>query len=100
VSFRSREISIRIALGLAPASAARLVLREGVTIVVAGTIAGLAVFVVFSRLLASLAFEVSPIDVAAVLGATFAVGAVATLSTWIPARRASRADPAAALRSD
>src|SRR5207253_11464485 len=55
---------------------------------------GLIVFIVFSRLLASLAFEVSPLDVAALAAATFAVGAVATLSTWIPARRASRADPA------
>jgi putative ABC transport system permease protein len=100
VSLRSREISIRIALGLAPAGAARMILRQGETIVVIGAAMGLSVFLLFARLLKSLAFEVSTIDGTTLAGAMVAVLIVATLATWIPARRAARVDPAEALKAD
>ncbi len=100
VSLRTREIGIRIALGLAPAGAARLILQQGEAIVVAGAIAGLAVFLVFARLLESLTFEVRPMDAMTLAGAVAMVLVVSSLATWMPARRAARVDPAEALRSD
>lgn len=100
VSLRSREISIRIALGLAPNRAARMILRQGETIVVIGALGGLFVFLQFARLLKSLSFEVSTIDVAVLAGAIGTVLVISTLATWIPARRAARVDAAEALKAD
>ncbi|HEY4305510.1 MAG TPA: ABC transporter permease [Gemmatimonadaceae bacterium] len=100
VSLRSREISIRIALGLAPAGASQLILRQGRTIIVLGTAIGLGVFLVFARLLTSLTFEVSAFDTTALLATIVAVTGVALLATWVPARRAARIDPAEALKAD
>lgn len=100
VSLRSREISIRIALGLPPAGAARMILLQGEAIVVIGIAAGVAVFLLFARLLRSLAFEVSTIDSIALGEALVAVLIVATFATWIPARRAACVAPADALKAD
>ena len=100
VSLRSREISIRIALGLAPAAAARLILRQGEALVAAGAAIGVVVFVLFARLLTSFAFEVSTLDLTTLVGSVVAVLLVATLATWVPARRASRVDPARTLSAD
>jgi predicted permease len=100
VSLRSREISIRIALGLPPAGAARMILWQGEMIVAIGAATGLFAFLLFAKLLKSLAFEVSTIDGATLAGAMIAVFMVATLATWIPARRAARVDPAESLKAD
>ena len=100
VSLRSREISIRIALGLAPNGAARMILRQGGMIVAIGACAGTVMFLAFSRLLASLAFEVSTLDVRTLAGAVAGVVIVATVATWIPARRAAAVNPADALKAD
>lgn len=100
VGMRAREIGIRIALGLEPARAARMVLGQGEAIIVSGAAAGVAVFLAFARLLRSLAFEVSVVDGGAIATAAAIVLVVATLATWIPARRAARIDPAEALRND
>jgi ABC-type antimicrobial peptide transport system permease subunit len=100
VSLRSREISIRIALGLVPAAAARMILRQGGTIIAAGAAAGLVVFVLFARLLKSLAFEVSALDVTTLICSLVVVLLIAMLATWLPARRAARVDPARALSAD
>ena len=100
VSLRSREISIRIALGLAPDGAVRLILRQGQTIVALGAVAGIGAFLAFARLLASLTFEVSAVDARTVAAATVLVLATAMLATWIPARRAAELDPAAVLKEE
>jgi predicted permease len=100
VKLRSREISIRIALGLEPGAAARLILRQGQAIVAVGVVAGLGAFLLFAKLLASLAFEVRPVD-GPTLGASLAmVVLVATIATWLPARRAAGVDPARTLNAD
>ena len=98
VGLRSRELGIRIALGLAPERAARMLLIEGERIVAIGAALGLLAFVAFAKLLSSLAFEVSVVDRAAITVAVATVLTVATLATWIPARRAARIDPAVALK--
>src|SRR5205823_9468078 len=78
VSLRTREISIRIALGLAPIAAARMILRQGEAIVAGGAVAGLVVFVLFAKLLTTLAFEVSTVDAATLAAAMLAVLVIAT----------------------
>lgn len=100
VGMRTREIGIRIALGLAPSRATWMILREGEAIVVAGAAGGLAAFVAFAKLLRSLTFGVSVVDGRALAGAVCVVLAVATLATWLPARRAARIDPADTLKLD
>lgn len=97
VSLRSREISIRIALGLVPAGAAWMILRQGEAIVAAGAAAGLVAFVLFARLLTAVVFEVSALDVPTLIGSVIAVLFIASVATWVPARRAARLDPARAL---
>jgi hypothetical protein len=100
VSLRSREISIRIALGLTPAAAALMILRQGGKIVAAGAVVGVGVFLVFARLLTTLTFQVSSVVLTTIFEATLLVIAIAVAATWLPARRAARVDPADALSAD
>lgn len=100
VSLRSREISIRIALGLMPAAAARMILRQGETIIIIGAAVGLVVFLLFARLLTTLAFEVRALDLTTLTFSVAVVLVVATIATWVPARHAARVDPARALSTD
>jgi len=100
VGLRSREIAIRIALGLHPARAARMMVAHGEIIVLCGAVVGLGIFVGFAKLLRGLAFEVPAADPISLLAAGATVLAVATLATWIPARRAARIDPASVLKGE
>jgi putative ABC transport system permease protein len=100
VSLRTREIGIRIALGLTPAHAARMILQQGEKIVAIGALVGALLFLAFAKLLSSLAFEVSVVDTTAMAMATAVVVLIGTFATWLPARRAARVDPAEALKSD
>ncbi|HEY9226562.1 MAG TPA: FtsX-like permease family protein, partial [Gemmatimonadaceae bacterium] len=100
LSLRTREIGIRIALGLDPSGASRLLLKQGEVVVVVGAAAGLVIFLLFAKLLASVTFEVKTIDVASLLGAVALVVIITSLATWVPARRAARVDPTEALRAD
>jgi predicted permease len=100
VTLRSREICIRIAVGLDPVAAPRLLLRDGAGVVVAGAAAGVLVFVAFARLLGSLTFEITPRDPPVIAFAIAAVLAIAAVAMWIPARRTARVNPADALKAD
>lgn len=100
VTLRSREISVRVALGLTPAAAALMILRQGGNIIMAGAVVGVAVFLVFARLLTTLTFEVSSVDLTTTFEATLVVIAIAVAATLLPARRAARVDPAHALSAD
>jgi predicted permease len=100
VARRTREIGIRMALGSQPGAILRLVLRETLLPILAGIALGAPCAVAAARLIAHTLFGLSPLDpltMAAASGAIFAVGAVAS---YLPARRALRADPMAALRCD
>jgi putative ABC transport system permease protein len=98
VSRRGREIGIRIALGAQRDQVVRMMLMQGLVPAAAGVLIGLALALTFGRVAESLLFEVSPRD-PLVMSAVVGVLAVVTFAAaLLPARRASRVDPAVALR--
>jgi predicted permease len=98
VSRRRREIGIRVALGAAPGRVIRLVLRRVALLVGAGVMLGAAASVWASPLVATLLYGMQPRDPGTLIGAASVLAAVGTLAGWLPARRASRIDPAEVLR--
>ena len=98
VAQRTREIGVRMALGARTGQVLAMVVREGMIIVAAGAIVGLAGAVASTRLLKSLLFNVKPGDPWTLAAAVAALGAVGVLASVIPARRATRVDPVEALR--
>ncbi len=100
VSQRAREIGIRLALGAVRRDVIGLVLRQGLALVVAGVVSGLAGAFLLTGVLRTLLYQVSPTD-PAVFGAIVAVlVSTAMCATYFPARRAARVDPLTALRQD
>jgi putative ABC transport system permease protein len=97
---QTREIGVRMALGATPAIVRRAVLRRAAMVTVAGAVAGLVIFVVSSRALTSLLFEVSPTDPLALGGACLVLVLVGAIAAFLPARRATSIDPVQALRFD
>jgi predicted permease len=97
---RTREIAVRMALGASRSDVGRLVFRRGGGIFAIGAAAGLAACAFAGPLLAHLLYGVSPRDPFALLAGPLALGLVAALAIWLPARRAMRLDPVAALRSE
>jgi putative ABC transport system permease protein len=98
VNERRRELGVRMALGAARADIVRLVLRDGMTLVLVGVLAGLGVSLLVSRALASLLLGTTPTDPASFAGASLLLAAVALIGCYLPAHRASRCDPLIALR--
>jgi ABC-type antimicrobial peptide transport system permease subunit len=98
VSQRTREIGVRMALGAARRDVNRLVLREGVPLIVAGLAFGLAAAFGLTRLMSALLFGVSPVDPITFAAVSTALAAVALVASYLPARRASSMDPTEALR--
>lgn len=100
VTQRTRELGIRLALGANRGDVFRLVLGQGMLLVVIGLAAGLFVAASTGRGLASILYNVSAWDPPAFLGATITLALVALLACWLPAFRATRVDPIVALRSE
>jgi len=98
VTARTREIGIRVALGARPREVVRLVIAQGLRVTAAGIALGLAISALASRLLAALLPGVSPTDALTWASAVAVWIAVALLACWIPAHRAARIQPLAALR--
>jgi predicted permease len=100
VAQRSRELAIRIAIGANGATIMRLVVGEGVTMVLGGVLAGVTLSLAVSRILTSQVYGVATTDVMT-FGAIIGVVAIAALSALaLPARRAMLVDPAAAMRTE
>jgi putative ABC transport system permease protein len=100
VGQRTGEMGIRMALGAQPGSISSMVLRQGMAPVAAGLAVGVAGSLALGRLLGSLLFGVKAADLATIAGVTAVLAAVAALASWVPARRATRIDPAVALRGE
>lgn len=100
VSQRTREIGIRLALGASGAAVMREVLRQGAILTAVGLAFGLMLAGASTRLMHSILFGVSATDWRAFAGAALVLGVVATMSAYLPARRASRLNPLVALRSE
>jgi len=95
---RRAEIGIRLALGAEPSSVVRLMLSRVAVLVGTGTVAGVAVSLWLSRLVAPLLYGLQPGDPATLLEAALIMAAVAAVAGWLPANRAARIDPAQVLR--
>jgi putative ABC transport system permease protein len=100
VTQRTREIGVRVALGADRRSVERLVVGEGLRLTTAGLVVGILSALASTRLLAGLLYGVSPADPASYVGIGLLVVAIASVASWIPARRAVRIDPVAALRAE
>ena len=98
VSRRRTELGIRLALGAAPRNVVRLVLARVGLLVAAGVAAGTAASVWLSRFVAPLLYGLHPRDPVTLSAAALTLAAVGGLAAWLPARRASRIDPAEVLR--
>jgi putative ABC transport system permease protein len=98
VSERTQELGVRLALGAQPADVLRLILRQGVTLAVAGAAVGLAGAVLVSRAMAGMLVGVGPFDPLTLGSATGLLTLVAFAGCYLPARRAVRVDPVVALR--
>ena len=100
VARRTNEIGIRMALGAAREAVVGMVMRESLTLVVAGVVIGIALALVSGRLISSLLFDLAPHDPAAIVGAAGVLVAVSTVAGYLPARTAARVDPMVALRNE
>jgi putative ABC transport system permease protein len=97
---RDREIGIRVALGATSGNIRRLVMREALSLSLAGAAVGLAVAIGSTRLVRSMLYELDPLDPSTLLGAALALVAASVLAAYVPMRRATRVDPATMLRSE
>jgi hypothetical protein len=100
VAMHTREVGIRMALGADAPGVARPLANHGVRLVVVGGIIGVAASLVAARFLATLLFGLGTFEPVALVGALLVLGIAAWLAAYLPARRASRVDPLAALRTD
>ncbi len=100
VAQRSREIGVRMALGARRADVLSMVLRQGLFLVLAGEVAGLAGGLALSRLLRGLLFEVGTWDPLAIAASLVLLALVGLLAIAVPASRAARVDPMTILRAE
>jgi predicted permease len=98
VRLRAREFGIRMALGAEARVIRRMVIRQGIVVTVIGTSIGLVGAAALSRLMASLVFQVSPLDPVVLTGAALFMLIVATVAAYMPARRATSVNPSSALQ--
>jgi ABC-type antimicrobial peptide transport system permease subunit len=100
VTERRREIGIRMALGANRGSVLGMVLGQGMLLAVAGVVIGVIGALVVNRVMTTLLFGVEPTDPITIAGVVGAIGSVALLACYLPARRATLVDPMLVLRDE
>ncbi len=100
VTRRTREIGIRLAVGATRGNVLGMVVGRAAGLAVAGVTIGLAGAMALTRVLSNLLYEIDPADPATLAAVSVALALVASLAAYLPARRAARIDPMAALRTD
>jgi predicted permease len=100
VARRTREIGIRMALGAQPHGVQWMIVREGIVMLAGGVVIGLLLAVATGQLLAGMLYQVGALDPIAFSIAPIVLGAATLVATWLPARRATRISPMAALRTE
>lgn len=100
VAQRTGEIGIRMALGARPQDVARPILRQSVLLATIGVAVAMPVTLALSRAMRSVVYGIKPHDPLTMIIAAVLMIAVAALAAWIPARRAAKVDPMAALRQE
>lgn len=100
VNSRAKEMSIRMAMGALPATVAAFVTRQGVVMAGTGVVIGAAAFLLLARYIESVQSGLVRPAIATVVAAPIALLCITVLASWVPARRAARADPARALSAE
>ena len=100
VSERTRELSVRVALGATRREVLRMVMTEAAALAAAGVVLGIAGAVATTRLIAALLFGVTPTDPLTFASIAAMLMTIALAGSYVPARRATRVDPMAMLRSE
>jgi predicted lysophospholipase L1 biosynthesis ABC-type transport system permease subunit len=100
VSQRTREIGIRMALGVEQRDVRRMFVRHGLVLSAIGVVVGIGVAAALARLMASMLFRVSPLDALTYIGVSVVLLAAATIACYLPARRAASLNPVEALRAE
>jgi predicted permease len=100
VQQRSKEVGLRIALGAGRWTVLRLMLGQALTLAAAGLVLGFGAAIAASRLLATVLFEVQPLDAQVYLGVMALLGLVTLGAAYVPARRAAVLDPVEVLKAD
>jgi predicted permease len=100
VARRTREVAIRLAVGARPEGIVRLLMSEGVRLVIIGAVVGLGLSLAAARGLGALLYGVPGIDPIAFVGAPVLLVGIGVVAAFLPARKAIRVDPATALRAE
>ena len=100
VAQRTREIGIRMALGANPEGVRSLVVTQGIGLTIKGLALGVLGALAVRRILSTLLYGVSAHDPVTFAGVALALGGVALVASWFPARRAAGVDPMVALRTE
>jgi putative ABC transport system permease protein len=100
VQRRTREMGIRIALGAQSTQVRWMVVRHGMALTAVGLSLGVGAAILVTRTMEQLLFQTTPLDPLAFTAVPVLLAITGVAASWVPARRASRADPSAALRAD